>query len=212
MLEALALTLQLGAGLGYSPANNDSLAYDEDFSLHARLFNDSNDFYPWASYSSGDNRILGQNISDVQTVAVGAGYKFDLNDKLYGVFEAGYGYPFHVNDEWIQQEITFTYLVGRHQVHETRPVPVILQGPYDQDSYNSNWDIRGGLTFKAGVGTEINENWSIELNYSFFQPKGLIEIWRDESIRGGNPDGGGWWQEYVTVDMSTIDLRVNYEF
>ena len=206
MIAEFALTVALL--MGQTTGTNEPIDYRETASVHiSHDFDNTGGFYPWISGDIGKGYLLGQSVSDFATVAGGVGYTHGLSDRINFRAEAGIAYPIHRSNQDIQQEVVYTYLVGRHE-SEFRPLPVYPEGPYDQDSYETTWHVDYGAYLRLGFSMAVTDAISVEVHYKFFQPKGTLEIW-DEETRAA---GGGWWQEYRTIDMSTIQLGIGWEF
>jgi opacity protein-like surface antigen len=202
MLEALALTI--GLNLNGAVGSDENISYKESPSIKLEL---GNKLYGWGEFSKGSNYILGQKVSSSYVFGAGVGYNFEITPKTYWFLEGGIGYPLNVNNRLIQQEVTYTYLVGRHNVDESRPVPV-PNTPYDQEAYSSDWDIDYGLVARTGLKYSFTENFGISASYKYFNPRGYIAIW-DEELRNA---GGGWWEENVSVNMNVVELGLHYKF
>jgi hypothetical protein len=206
MIAEFALTVALL--MGQTIGTNEPIDYREAGSVHIQHRDDRlGGFYPWASGDIGQGYLLGQSVSDFATVAGGVGYSHSLGQRLKFRAEAGMAYPIHRSNHAIQQEVVYTYLVGRHE-SEFRPVPVSPTRPYDQDSYETTWHVDYGAYARVGLEFEAGKHLRVLMYYKYFQPKGLFEIWDEEA----KANGGGWWQEYRTIDMSTIQLGIGWEF
>lgn len=202
-LELLA-SASIGIGLNTRIGSEDTIDYRESPSIYLKL---GEGLYGWSSFAKGSNYILGQKISSSYVAGIGAGYEYNFNPVFKVFAEAGIGYPYNVNDYNIQQEVTYTYLVGRHNVDSSRPVPV-PDRPYDQEAYRSDWDIKSGAILRAGVGFDVTEHISADFSYRFFNPEGYIAIWDQEKVDAG----GGYWEERVNVNMNVVEFRIMYEF
>jgi opacity protein-like surface antigen len=202
-LEVLA-TASIGLGLNTKVGSEHAIDYREGPAVYLKL---GEGLYGWGSFTKGKNYVLGQKISYSYIAGLGAGYEVEFNPVITGFMEAGIGYPINKNNYKIQQEVTYTYLVGRHNVDESRPVPV-PERPYDQDAYKSDWDIDAGVMLRAGVSFDVTEKISADFSYRFFNPKGYIAIWDQESVDAG----GGYWEENVNVNMNVVEFRIFYNF
>lgn len=204
-MELLATVAVL---LGQSTGTNEPLDYRETASVHLEHQIGTSPFYPWASVDYGQGYLVGQSVSDLLTVAGGVGYQHVLGRGISFKAEAGVAYPLHRTDHAIQQEVLYTYTVGRHAVDDSRPVPVDTRYPYDQESYESEFHIDYGAYARVGLEFEATESIRVYVYYKYFHPKAVLEIW-DEEARAA---GGGWWQEYRSIDMSTVQLGIGWEF
>ena len=209
MLQAIALTVAVL--MGQSTGTNEPIDYRETASVYARqtiyTTDDAGGFHAWASGDYGQGYLLGQSVSDYFTGSVGLGYGYSLTDKLELRVEAGVGYPLARNNHEIQQEVAYTYLVGRHE-SEWRPVPVTVERPYGQDTYATTLHYDYGAVIRLGAEFEVTDNLSVLVNFKYFHPKTLIEIYDQEA----KDNGGGWWQEYRSTDMSTIQVGLGWRF
>lgn len=182
---------------------SEGLDYREPASLKIEL---ETDFYPWASLGYGRSYILGQKVSTVYNIGVGAGYRFPVTDRITLKAEIGVAYPIMSSKLVIQQEIAYTYLVARHE-SEWRPIPVKPERPYDQDSYGTTWKLNYGALIRLGADFKINDRWSVAISYRYFNPDGLLEIYAPEA-----KPNGGWWQEFVRVNMNAVEAGITWHF
>lgn len=205
MLAAIALTVAVL--MGQSTGTNEPIDYRETASAYINQDIGSG-FHAWGSAEYGQGYLVGQSVSDFLTGSVGIGYSYSLQPRLKLRAEAGVGYPLSRNDHAIQQEVAYTYLVGRHRVDDSRPVPVETRYPYDQESYETTLHYDYGAVIRLGVEFEATDNLSVFVFYKYFHPKTLIEIYDQEARDAGL----GWWQEYRSTDMSTIQVGVGWRF
>jgi opacity protein-like surface antigen len=202
-----ALALQLGISANQQIGAESELDYRETVGVSLSLGSTEAPLYGWGSLSKGKHYILGQPTSSAYTAGLGLGYQYDFNDTFYVKLEAGVGYPHIDSNKSIQQEAVYTYLVRRHNV-PSRPIPVNPLYPYDQESYETTWELDYGFMGRVGLGINATESWRVELSYKYFNPKGLLEIY-DQELRDA---GGGWWQEYASVNMNAVEFGIRYEF
>ena len=163
--------------------------------------------YLWGSYEDTKLRMIGQPIGDGVIIGLGAGYRYEFNDDLYVFGEVGYGQIEQGNRDVIQQEVVYTELVDRHNVHN-RPVPLNLTGPYDQDSYETEWELKGGLMAALGVGYRFNDWSAVELAYRPFIVDEHIEVYDEQIVA----NGGGWWQETRSKDLSAFQVIFKFNW
>ena len=163
-------------------------------------------FYVYGQNETPNIRMLGQGIGDSSIYSLGVGAR-----KYWGVFfvfgEVGYGVIDQGANRTIQQEIVYTELVLRHNV-EFRPIPVYPQGNYDQDSYETVWELDDGLLGAIGIGYQLGDHVSLTGAYRPFYVKEHIELYDAEKRK----NGGGWWQETRSLDLSAFEFRVEYKF
>jgi len=107
----------------------------------------------------------------------------------------------------VQQEVVYTHLVRRHNVHN-RPVPVRLTGPYDQDSYETDFTVDNGLIARVGLTWHATRNIKLDLAYRHQPMDTYLAIWDAEQRAAG----GGWWEERDTISASALELRLGWRF
>ena len=210
-MELLATVAVL---LGQSTGTNEPLDYRETVNAyisHELPLGSPREFYAWGNLSYGQGYLVGQSVSDLFTASGGVGYEHGLTERINFRAEAGLAYPIHRTDHAIQQEVLYTYLVDRHAVDPSRPVPVTTLYPYDQESYESEFHIDYGTVLSVGLEFEVTEKVRVYAKYKYFHPKAVLEIWDEELSARGNGTGG-WWQEYRSIDMSTFQLGIGWEF
>lgn len=204
MLAAIALTVAVL--MGQSTGTNEPIDYRETAGAYINQSIGAG-FHGWASAEYGQGYLVGQSVSDFLTGSVGLGYSHRIADRLNLLAEAGVGYPLSRNDHGIQQEVAYTYLVGRHE-SEWRPVPVTVDRPYGQSTYETTLHYDYGAVIRLGVEFEATDNLSVFVFYKYFHPKTLIEIYDQDA----KDNGGGWWQEYRSTDMSTVQVGIGWRF
>lgn len=209
ILELLAaISVQVGVGYGVSTSSTEIYEYRPAYNLELEVGPRQKNYYAWISGSNGSWKILGQSLTDVNTVSAGVGYNLDFTDKISLFVEGGYAVPkLSGTNELVQQEVVYTYLVGRHNV-ENRPVPVPIGPPYDTSTYSTEIDIRSSAVINVGVEFEITENFSTEIGFKFLQPKTNVKLFNEEWVA----EGGGYWEENKTLNMNSIGLTFNWTF
>ena len=207
MTSLLPLTLSLGLSLT-SPTGNDNI-HDLDPNPGAILKVQPGDLpvYGWASWNDGDYRLLGQKMGQYQSLGLGVGLRAKVIDKLSIFLEGGYSFNTGNFREDIQQEVVFTHLVSRHNVI-SRPIPVNVSGPYDQDSYETTATIDNSPVFRAGVSYDVVKHVRISALYAFQSIPVKYELF-DAASRAA---GGGWWEEndLVSVDGFMFLLEATF--
>jgi len=191
-----------------SPINvNDTFSLDNRLGVSLEL-HESGGSYIWADYiPNNELRLLGQRLSEIDNFNAGLGYSVELNNKVNLFMEAGWSHLAVNTKEVIKQEVTYTYLVSRHNVYN-RPVPVPVSVPYDQTSYGSEWSLQDGFTFKVGAEVELNKDWSLSASYVILNPEYNISIWDPATI----DIGGGYWTETNDLNMNSFEMRLEYKF
>ena len=199
-LIAVCLTL----GIVHSQYIDQSLP---EFNFKLQVAHEDSPVYLWTGYENVGIRMLGQEIARTAIFSLGVGAEKDIGD--FFVFgEIGYGLLKSSVNKVRQQEVIYTELVSRHNVFN-RPVPLDLRGPYDQDSYETIWEIHEGFLGKLGVGYHFGSHVNVTLAYRPFFVREHIEIWDEERRNAGKP---GWWQESRNRNLSSIELGLSYEF
>jgi hypothetical protein len=204
MLEAIVF--QLGMILSFPMGSPDIHNVYESPGLYGRL--GVGPVYAWGSYGKQGISLLGQDMGDNSTLAAGLGFEAPILPKVSLFAEVGHGWNYTDADMKVQQETVFTYLVDRHGVHESRPIPVTVNGPYDQDSYETTYEISDGLIGRFGATFHATEHIKLDVAYRHQRMNTLYEIYDLESRAAG----GGWWQERTVIDASAIEMRVNWRF
>ena len=203
-MDLTALTLAIS--LGYSQYTDEKGSTPEPH-FRVAVGHEESPLYAWGQYEDLKVRMLGQPLGKSSITSVGIGARKFFGD-FFGFAEVGYGVIDEGAQDIIQQEIIYTELLMRHRV-DGRPAPVILTNNYDQDSYDTVWELDNGLLGEVGVGYAPNEHWRFTLSYRPFYVKEHIELedpdWREAT-------GGGYWQETRSRDLSSISLRIGWEF
>ena len=174
-----------------------------DVGLKGTLGLEEQPVYLWGSLDSNETGLLGQPFSRNDILGFGLGVRKSWGD-FSGFVELGYADVDQSTHEVIQQEVVYTQLVGNHNVYN-RPVPVVLGGRYDQTSYDTRYDIKGGLMGRVGVAYELREHWSVTVAYRYFEPEVYYSI-TGQSIARENFTAT--WEENTKVDMNAIELGV----
>jgi len=201
-----AFVLQLGLIMSFPMGSPDIHNVSESPGAYGRI--GLGPVYAWGSYGSQSVSLLGQGIGDNTTIATGLGFTAPVLPKISLFAEVGQAWYSLEADEKIQQETVFTYLVDRHNVHESRPVPVAISGNYDQESYETTFDIKDGLIARIGATYHVNDHVKLDLAYRHQRMDTLYEIYDQESRAAGF----GFWLEDTTIDASAIELRLNWRF
>jgi hypothetical protein len=204
----LALNLQFGVGLAIPDGTDNTFETKPEPSLNLKLSHDDLPVYAWASVGKGRLYTLGQRVSQGSSVSLGLGLAQPLTPKLSAFAEAGYRFLDYSHSDTIQQEVAFTYLVDRHHVHESRPIPVTVNGPYDQDSYETTFELSDSPLARVGLTWHLTDHLSVDASYRFHRIPLLIEIY-DEERRA---NGGGWWMEKTHIRNNALEMRLNWEF
>jgi hypothetical protein len=201
------LALQAGVSVNIPTGDSDIIDFREDAAVHLKVHNSESPVYAWGSYTRKNNYVLGQKLSIVDSPSLGLGVKYNLSPTLRLFGEVGYSFNNQDNRIVPQQEVVYTYLVGRHNVFN-RPVPVNLIGPYDQDSYATTYDISNSVVAKLGIEYQVNDWFSVNATYKYDRMEVLFELY-DEEQRAG---GGGYWMEDETQDASAVEIQFLVNF
>lgn len=202
-LTALTLSLSLGTSLYTEDA---PYASEPEYHLGLRVGHEETPLYLWGQYEDLSVRILGQGVGDSSIASFGLGARKSIGD--FFVFgEIGYGVIDEGANKTIQQEVVYTDLLMNHRV-DGRPAPVLLENDYDQDSYDTVWELDDGFLGAVGVGYQYGPV-SLSVAYRPFYAREHIEL-RDEDWR--ELTGGGWWQESRSRDLSSWQLSVGWTF
>ncbi len=202
-MDLTALTLSVA--LGYSQYTDEE-GPEPEVHYKIEVGHEESPLYAFGGYEQLDVRMLGQAIGELDIFSVGLGARKNIGDFfVYG--ELGYGVLDNSPVDKIQQEIVYTELVGRHNV-EFRPIPVYPQGPYDQESYETVYEVDDGILGAIGVGYQPTEHLSFTIAYRPFYVREHMEIY-DEERRAR---GGGWWQESRSLDLSSWQLSTRWTF
>lgn len=199
-LSMLTLTLALGSS---------SYMGEETPSYFGRIEvgHEAKNYYAFTAYEDTTLRLLGQPIGDGEIFSVGVGYKHPLSERFYLFGEVGYGVVQENARDIIQQEIVYTEVVGRHH-RPFRPLPVYPQNGYDQDSYETLWTLDDGFLGAFGLGYNAKNGFGMTLAYRPFYVKERMELWDEEQ----RANGGGWWQESRSKNLSAIQASVSWSF
>lgn len=201
------VALQIGVSLNSPTGDSDVTDFREILGYHIKLQAEEKPAYLWGSWTEQENFIHGQGVSDITSNAGGFGVKYEVFPDITAYGELGYSVNNQTNDDVIQQEVIYTYLVDRHEVFG-RPVPVNLTGPYDQDSYETTYTVEGSVIGKLGVEYRVSRWFSVGAAYRFNRIEAKMELW-DEELRG---NGGGWWMERQTLDAGAFEVQFLINF
>ena len=202
-MDLTALTLSVA--LGYSQYTDEE-GPEPEAHFKVEVGHEESPLYAFGGYEQLDNRILGQALGELDIFSVGLGARKNIGD-FFAFGEIGYGLVDNAANMVIQQEIVYTELVGRHE-RPFRPIPVFPQGPYDQDSYETVYEVDDGILGAIGVGYQPTESLSFTMAYRPFYVREHMEIY-DEETRAS---GGGWWQESRSLDLSSWQLSARWTF
>ena len=202
-MDLTALTLSVA--LGYSQYTGDEAPTAEP-SFRVQVGSQEKPYYAFGGFESFTPRLLGQGVADVDLFSVGVGARKSHGD-FFGFLELGYGVVDEDPNMLIQQEVVHTALVQRHATPNTPP-PVRYTQPYCLDCYRTSYELDGGLFGELGVGYQHTENVSLTASYRAFYVDEHMELWDEEN----RANGGGWWQETRSRDLSSFQLRFVYQF
>jgi hypothetical protein len=217
-----AIVFQLAIGLPFPLIDSDihnlnydgltyyaSIQFDEASSV---IIPELEPFYLWGSYTNDQKlSLLGQRYGQNNQTAIGGGYELPLfknspNTKWF--IELGWVFNDLSTKEKVQDEVNFTFLVDRHNVDESRPIPVTVNSPYDQDSYETKTTIDNNWILNFGIRHNITDHAGVHISYTYQKLPMKFEIY--DVVQRNN--GNGWWEEYADVDGSSINLGFFVEF
>ena len=204
MVSLTALTLSLA--LGYNQYT-DEQGPEPEYSFKVQVGHVDTPLYLFGGWEDPTVRMLGQGIGKAEIFSVGVGAKKELGDGFFVFGEVGYGKIEQEHRLRIQQEVVYTELVGNHNVYK-RPVPVTLTGPYDQDSYETSWELDDGILGAIGVGYQFNPHLSLTGAYRPFYVAEYIHM----ANPGAKEAGKGYWEEHRSRDLSTFQFHIVYIF
>lgn len=205
----LLLTLGLQATL---PATDD--VYMAEYpSAYVQIRPEESPVYLWGTFSVAETTYaLGQRMHKANNPSVGLGVEFKLTPRVTGFIEGGYKHRGGEYVDFAVKEIAYTYLVSRHHVHN-RPVPVDLNGEYDQESYQSTFEIDHSLVFNVGVTVAVTDALSLRAGYTFERADVLWEIYDQEKKEAWHRDrSAGYWMEDGTLKADGFSLGIQYTF
>lgn len=200
------IDLIFGIGLNVTDPGAE-LHYEEPAALHLKVKHEDYPVYAWGSFGRGEYFVLGQGTAKTQALSAGLGLTHDLTPKVSVFAEAGVTFNKLDNDLVIQQEVAFTYLVDRHHV-PTRPIPVQTGADYDQDTYETTFEVNNPVVAKLGVNFDISNRWSTSVAYRWSKTDTLIEIYDF----GAKEAGLGWWMEEASTDTSAIEVQLLFRW
>lgn len=201
------LVLQAGVSLNSPAGDSDVVDFREIESYHLKLHKDEMPAYLWASNTEQENFVLGQGISTIDANAFGFGLKHKVSPKVTVFGEIGYSLNNETNDVVIQQEVIYTYLVDRHNVFN-RPVPVEVNRPYDQESYETTYTIENSFMAKIGVEYSVTDWFSVGAAYRFNRMEAKFELYDQERRDAGQ----GYWEERQTLDAGAFEVQFLVNF
>jgi len=163
--------------------------------------------YLWGSADTNETGLLGQPFSKNDMLSFGLGARKQWGD-FSSYLELGYAEVDQSTHQVIQQEVVYTQLVNNHYVYN-RPVPIVLGGPYDQQSYDTTYDISGGLMGRLGVTYNLSDQWGVTVAYRFFEPEAYYSMTGVSILDAGET---ARWEENTKVDMSAIELGIEWKW
>jgi hypothetical protein len=201
------LVLQAGVSVNTPSGDSDIIDFRERVAFHLKAHDSESPVYAWGSYTRKNNYVLGQKISVVDSPSLGVGIKYCLSPTLRLFGEIGYSFNNQDNRIVPQQEVVYTYLVGRHNVFN-RPIPVNVTRPYDQDSYATKYEIDNSVVTKLGIEYQVNDWFSVNATYKYDRMDVLFELYDEEQRAAGL----GYWMEDGTLDASAIEVQFLVNF
>lgn len=201
------LALQAGVGFNLPTGDGELTEFQEKGAIHLKLHEEELPLYLWSSYTEQENFILGQNTANIEALSFGLGKTFEVSPKFNVFFELGYSSNKADADPVVQQEIAYTYLVDRHNV-VNRPIPVTVTRPYDQESYETTYEVDDSIIGKIGVSYDITESFSVGAAYRYNRIETKLELYDAESRAAGK----GFWVENFTQDAGAVELQLLYSF
>jgi outer membrane receptor protein involved in Fe transport len=202
LLAPLVLTLGVGTSLHQGPQ------VLEDANASFKVTAGVEKVYLWGTYDTNTSGLLAQPFSNNEVMGFGIGARKSWGD-FTGFLELGYASVDQEVSDRIQQEVVYTQVVRNHNVHG-RPVPVDITGPYDQESYTTEYTIDSDVMGRVGVSYEFAESWSVSAAYRYFQPETYYNIidtdWQE---RTGSE---GYWEENTKTDMNAVEVLVEWRW
>lgn len=200
-------SLVLSVALGVSQYTEDyPYATESEYTVGLRVGLEDNPLYVWGHYEEPKIRTLGQPMGDSSIISFGLGARKNVGD--FFVFgELGYGVIDEGARETIQQEIVYTDLLRNHRV-DFRPAPVRVDRDYQQDSYETLWELDDGFLGKVGVGYQWGDV-GLSVGYRAFYVDEHVELWDEETRARPN---GGYWQESRSRDLSAWEFKASWTF
>jgi len=200
------LAFQIGASLNEPLNDNAVFNFKDRGGIHLQV--EKNDWFLWSGYNyNTTSRLLGQTVSKNDIYSFGVGWQKEISKGIKFTLGAGYGIMDVKPDTNNVAEVSYTYLVSRHNVYN-RPIPVNVISPYDQVSYASTWEISNELMYRVGVEFDVSDNVSLSAGYRLFSPTAKIEIYDEEQ----RASGGGYWTERVEMNMNVFEIKMSYQF
>jgi opacity protein-like surface antigen len=195
LLAPLVLTLGVGTSLHQGPQ------VLEDANASFKVTAGVEKVYLWGTYDTNTSGLLAQPFSNNEVMGFGIGARKSWGDFL-GYLETGL-YITDLNDNpAIQHEVVYTHLVGRHAV-SGRGVPV--DNAYK--GYTTSYEADDGLFLRVGVQYQLWEHVAVGASYRWLEVDTELTLKRE-----GWSDGGGYWREDNTLDLSAAEVTLVYTF
>jgi len=175
-----------------------------EWSFGGRLGHSSTPAYLVASYEGPDVKILGQPMGSMDIFTVGLGAPHEVSEGFSLYIEGGWAFIDLAKNDAIVQEVAYTWLVGRHGVEG----PVIPVDFCYKHCFSSSYDVDDGFTARIGGTWDITEHWAISGSYKWTYLDQEITIFDPEK----RANGGGYWREDETLDLSSVEIGVMYNF
>ena len=202
MMDLSALTLAIAMGMNNYQGEEAPAPY-----FKMEVGHEEKPVYLFGQYEQNKWRMLGQSIGDGYIASAGVGFQHRLSPQLKLFGEVGYGYVDQGPRIKIQQEIIYTELLGRHRV-DYRPAPVYPTGNYDQNSYETKWEVSDGILGAVGLKYEASNGFNMSVAYRPFMVEEHIEMWDVERRAAGR----GYWQETRSKNLSAFQLSIGWTF
>jgi hypothetical protein len=185
--------VEIGAGQAIYSDNDSST----DWTLQGRVGHKAFPLYLTAGWDQPKVKVLGQPIADTNIYTFGLGTWYEVGSVSLFV-ESGLALVDPEIDSGVQQEVVYTYLVGRHNV-EGRPVPVdVVNG---NEGYTSSYEVDDAPFLRIGAQWQVFEHVAVSASYRFLEADTEMFI-----KRSGWEEGKGYWREDNTANFGAAEV------
>ena len=178
----------------YTDGSGDELSFGGKLG-HSRV-----PVYLWAGYEAPSVKLLGQPMGDTDIFSVGLGASQEVVEGLSLFVEAGYSSMDLETNPYVIQEVTYSFLVGRHAQGDVK-IPVDFCYPSQGTCYDHAYEVDDGFTARVGGEWQVTEHIAVTASYKF--------SYFDQEMYIRKPsweEGDGYWREDETLDLSAFEV------
>ena len=224
--ESAELEVQVGGGYGRSTSESFDGMNNYKYGELGLLYDDR--YWITGGYERSDDDFYGQPMAAINAATIAAGVKLPLVDKLHLNVGMGYWIPKLTIRPEIQDEMTYTHLVNRHEnigrpipLHPVYPDPQGFQQMYmgcgnsdHVNCFDSTYQIDSSPFALIGLEYEFTSWLSAGIRYRWLRPSNYMAIGINDGriYMDWDEAPGGWWMENGSRNFDTItfDFKLKY--